>query len=53
MIDLKIDNGNVKRLAMMGSTSTIIADTIATISLIYSSLSKNDKKMWAYIQRTC
>ena len=43
MIDLKIDNGNVKRLAMMGSTSTIIADTIATISLIYASLSQNDK----------
>lgn len=44
MIDLKIDNGNVKKLAMMGSTSTITADTIATISLIYSSLTKNDKK---------
>lgn len=43
MIDLKIDNGNVKRLAMMGTESTIIADTIATISLIYASLSKTDK----------
>ena len=43
MIDLKIDNGNVKRLAMMGSTSTITADAIATISLIYASLSKTDK----------
>ena len=43
MIDLKIDNGNVKRLAMMGTESTIIADTIAAISLIYASLSKNDK----------
>lgn len=43
MIDLKIDNGNVKRLAMMGSTSTIIADTLATISVIYASLSKNNK----------
>lgn len=44
MIDLKIDNGDVKRLAMMGTTSTITADTIAAISLIYASLSKNDKK---------
>lgn len=43
MIDLKIDNGNVKRLVAMGSTSTITADTIAAISLIYGSLSKNDK----------
>ena len=44
MIELKIDNGNVKRLVAMGSTSTITADTIAAISLIYASLSKNDKK---------
>lgn len=43
MIDLKIDNGNVKRLAMMGTESTITADAIATISLIYASLSKTDK----------
>ena len=43
MIDLKIDNDNVKRLVAMGSTSTITADTIVTISLIYASLSKNDK----------
>ena len=43
MIDLKIDNGNVKRLAMMGTESTITADTIAAISLIYASLSKTDK----------
>lgn len=27
----------------MGTTSTIIADTIAAISLIYASLSKDDK----------
>lgn len=45
MIALKIDNGNVKRLAMMGSTSTITADTIAAISLIYASLSQNDKNV--------
>lgn len=44
MIELKIDNGNVKRLVAMGSASTITADTIAAISLIYASLSKNDKK---------
>lgn len=43
MIDLKIDNGNVKRLVVMGSTSTITADTLAAISLIYASLSKNNK----------
>ena len=43
MIDLKIDNDNVKRLVIMGTASTIIADTIAAISLIYVSLSKNDK----------
>lgn len=43
MIDLKIDNGNVKRLAVTGTEITIIADTIATISLIYASLSKTDK----------
>ena len=43
MIDLKIDNGNVKRLVVMGSINTITADTIAAISLIYASLSKNDK----------
>ena len=43
MIELKIDNGNVKRLVMMGSTSTITADTLAAISLIYASLSKNNK----------
>lgn len=43
MIELKIDNGNVKRLVARGSTSTITADTIAAISFIYASLSKNDK----------
>lgn len=43
MIELKIDNGNVKRLVAMGSTSTITADTIVAISFIYASLSKNDK----------
>lgn len=43
MIELKIDNGNVKKLTAMGSTSTITADTIAAISLIYASLSKTDK----------
>lgn len=43
MIDLKIDNGNVKKLTAMGSASTITADTIAAISFIYASLSKADK----------
>lgn len=43
MIEFKIDNGNVKKLTAMGSTSTITADTIAAISLIYASLSKTDK----------
>ena len=28
---------------MMGSTSTIVADTLTTISVIYASLSKNNK----------
>lgn len=43
MIDLKIHDCKVERFAMIGSTSTIIADTLATISLIYASLSKNNK----------
>lgn len=43
MIDLKIDNGNVKRLALMGTTNTITADVIGTISIVYASLYKNDK----------
>lgn len=43
MIDLKIDNGIVKRLGLMGTTNTITADVIGTISVVYASLYKNDK----------
>ena len=43
MIDLKIDNGNINRLALMGTTNTITADVIGTISIVYASLYKNDK----------
>ena len=43
MIELKIDNGNVKRLAVRGSTGTITTDVIGTISIVYASFYKNDK----------
>lgn len=43
MIDLKIDNGNIKKLALMGTANAITADVIGTISIVYASLYKNNK----------